>query len=409
MKIPLCLLFFTIGISDVVGAKQQEWPQFLGPNRNGASNDESFAKGWLAGKLQERWRIPIGEGFSGIVVEGEIACTMDSDGKDEFVVSLRTADGKENWRVRLGPSPRDVYGGFGPRVTPTIQGDMIYAVSAQGDLVALQKNTGRLQWKRTLAEDMGWRPPAEGTACSPLVFDNRVYLITGGAGGKAIAAFDASNGKTLWTSMDDRPSYSSPVRWDYQNTPQALFLTGANLFSVEPSSGKLIWKYPWTTYDFVNVATPLIIPPDRIFISSGYDQGAAMLRISKNENGSLAVTEVWRNREMKNHFNNSVFYEKTLYGFDNAILKAIDVNTGQTLWREKGFGTGSVILEGSYLLILSDAGELSCAKADPGKLTLQKKQPVLSGRSWTPPSLANGSLYLRNHKEIVRLSIQENR
>jgi hypothetical protein len=93
MKIPLCLLFFTIGISVVVGAKQQEWPQFLGPNRNGASNDESFAKGWLAGKLQERWRIPIGEGFSGIVVEGEIACTMDSDGKDEFVVSLRTADG----------------------------------------------------------------------------------------------------------------------------------------------------------------------------------------------------------------------------------------------------------------------------------------------------------------------------
>jgi outer membrane protein assembly factor BamB len=175
------------------------------------------------------------------------------------------------------------------------------------------------------------------------------------------------------------------------------------LFSLHADTGKLLWKYPWPTYDFVNVATPLILPPDRVFISAGYDQGAAMLRIRKNRDGSLQVVEVWRNREMKNHFNNSVYHGEVIYGFDNAILKAVDAQNGQTLWREKGYGTGSIVRASEYLLILSDSGELACAKADGKALRILKRMKVLKGKSWTPPSLAQGRVFLRNHSEIVCL------
>ena len=310
--------------------------------------------------------------------------------------------GKNDGAFRTGSSPRDVYGGYGPRVTPSIDNELLVTVSAQGTLFALNADSGRLEWQRQLAQELGWRPPAEGTSCSPLIRDGRIYLIVGGAGGKAVAAFDRDTGKTIWTSQDDRTSYSSPTRWNFENTQQALFLTGSNLFSVDAASGKLLWKYSWPTYDSVNVTTPIVIPPDRVFISSGYDQGAVMLRVRNNE-GNLNVEEVWRNREMKNHFNNSVFHSGVLYGFDNAILKAVDAQTGKTLWRESGFGNGSLILVGSYLIILSESGILSIAKTSSKALSVEKRLQVLKGKNWTPPSISGNRIYLRNQNEVVCL------
>jgi outer membrane protein assembly factor BamB len=391
----LLLLISTSGFSE-------EWFQFLGPNRNGAIADDSFVKAWLSDQVKELWRAPIGEGYSGIVTAGDRIFTMDSKGGEEFVVCLRASDGKELWRVRTGPSPRDVYGGLGPRVTPAINGNRLFTVSAGGDLLALQVIDGKVIWQRSLSQDHGWRPPAEGTSCSPLILDERIYVINGGNNGRAIAAFNRDSGKTLWMSENDRTSYSSPVRWDFQGIKQTLFLMGANLFSVEASSGRLLWKYPWPTYDFVNAATPLIIQPDRVFISSGYDQGAAMLRIT-NDEGSIRATEIWRNREMKNHYNNSVYFDGVIYGFDNSIFKALDAETGTTLWREQGFGAGSVILSGSNLLILSERGDLICAKANRKKLSIEKQLKVMSGRNWTPLSLSGLHLYLRNQNEVVHL------
>jgi outer membrane protein assembly factor BamB len=379
--------------------------QFLGPHRNGTVPDDAFVKEWLGGELGKVWSVTIGEGFSGISVAGDRIFTMDSDGKDEFVLSLSANDGKELWRIHAGLSPRDVYGGYGPRVTPSVANEKLYTVTAQGELWALKADSGELVWKRQLQTDLGWRPPAEGTSCSPLVQDGRIFLIIGGADGKAVASFHAKSGKTLWTSQDDRPSYSSAVYGNYEEYQQVLFLTGSNLFAVDALQGKSLWKYSWPTYDFVNVTTPILVPPDRVFISSGYDQGAALLQIGKNKDG-LFVKEVWRNREMKNHFNNSVYFDGAFFGFDNAILKAIDAATGQTLWREKGFGTGSLILAGSYLVILSDSGEIACAKADQKSLKIEKRQKVLQGKTWTPPSLSNGFIFLRNQQEAICLKPQ---
>jgi outer membrane protein assembly factor BamB len=373
-----------------------EWPRFLGPERNGTSPDAGFVSAWLDRGLAELWRRPIGEGFSGITTGEDLVFTMDADGRDEYVFALGASDGRERWRLRNGPSPRDNYGGHGPRVTPTVHRGELYTVSAEGVLFALDAGTGAVRWKRSLAAELGWRPPAEGAASSPLVEGDRIFLIIGGGSGRAVAALDRSTGKTLWTSQDDRTSYSSPVLLTLGGRSQALFLTGSRLLSLEPASGALLWSYPWETYDFVNVATPILAGGDRVFISSGYDQGGALVEVTAS-----GREEVWRNREMKNHFNNSVHHEGVLYGFDNALLKALDAATGTTLWRERGFGTGSLILAGRHLVLLSEEGELALAEPSRAGLRVLARAPALEGQSWTPPSLARGRLYLRNQREIV--------
>lgn len=376
-----------------------DWPQFLGPDRNGTSPDEKLVPAWIANGLRELWRVPLGEGYSGFAVRGDSAFTMYGNGREDFLIALDSRDGRVLWRYRTGPSPRDLYGGLGPRVTPAIDGALVLTMSAQGDVLALDAESGTVVWRRALASEHGFRAPAEGVASSPLVADGRVYVMNGGRDGRTVLALDASTGRTLWTSVDDRTSYSSPVRADVRGVPQAFFLTGAHLFSLDPASGRVLGSHPWPTYDYVNAATPLVVPPDRVFISSGYDQGAALLRLSID-----GIEELWRSREMKNHFNNSVHYASAFLGFDQSILKAVDAETGALLWRERGFGHGSIIVVGSHLVILSDDGELSAARASREALRVEARHRVLDGKTWTPPSIAGGRIFVRNALEAVALA-----
>lgn len=384
-------------------AEETDWPHFLGPQRDGTSPDSRLVQGWLAHGLAVRWRVNVGEGYAGVAVAGEQLYSMDSVNGSEFLFARRVADGREVWRVKTGASPQDLYGGLGPRVTPSVDGDAVLTVTGEGALLAVDATTGRTLWRRDLRGELGWRPPAEGVAGSPLIADGRVYLINGGTGGRALAAFDRATGKTLWTSQDDRPSYSSAVRFQHAGVAQVLFLAGSALFSVDPASGRLLWRYAWPTYDYVNVATPLTLPGGRVFISSGYDQGAALIEV-RGRAGALEAGELWRGRDLRNHFNNSVHHAGAFIGFDNTILKAVDAASGRLLWRERGFGQGSLVVVGGHLVILSEEGELVLAEADTKGLSVRARQPVLSGRCWTPPSIARGVVYLRSRSEIVALA-----
>jgi outer membrane protein assembly factor BamB len=385
-------------------ALASDWPQFLGPNRDATTTDARLVEGWLRGDLRALWRAEIGEGYSGVAVVGDRLFGMDKDGADERLFARRSADGTLLWTARTGRSPADVYGGLGPRGTPALDGERVFALGAQGDLLAVEAQSGRIAWRRALAVELGWRPPAEGTSSSPLVADGRVYVLVGGSNGRGLAALDRETGRTLWTSQDDRTSYASPVRWDAHGVAQVLFLGGTTLFSVDPSTGRLLWKHAWPTYDFVNAATPLVLPPDRVFVSSGYDQGAALLRVRRSWSGGLAVDEVWRSRVMRNHFNNSVHHDGVLYGFDEALLAAVDAGTGERLWRERGFGKGSIVRVGRHLVVLSEEGELALLQPSREGARVLKRQPALNGRSWTPPSVAGGRVFLRGVSELVCLA-----
>jgi outer membrane protein assembly factor BamB len=380
-------------------AASPDWPQFLGPERNGTTPERVFVESWKTrGHLRERFRVAVGEGFSSVVVGGGRAYSMDTDGASEFVLALGADDGAPLWKLPIGSSPRDNYGGHGPRTTPTLDSDRLFVLSAEGKLLALEAATGKTLWLRDLAKDYGFRPPAEGAASSPLVHGGRVVVMVGGASGPTVGAFERATGKTVWTALDDRASYSSPVLLPLAGETQLLVLTARRLVALAPEGGALLWIYPWETYDGVNVATPILAGDDRVFISSGYDQGAALVEVGRER-----ARPLWRNREMKNHFNNSVHHEGVLYGFDMAFLKAVDAATGETLWRARGFGTGSLVVAGNHLVVLSDAGEIALAETSRTTLSVLRRQQVLAGRTWTPPSVAEGRIYLRNAEEIVAL------
>ena len=400
-------------------ATATDWPQWRGPNRDGISEETGFLKEWRDGGPEVLWKVPLGEGFSGISVVGERVYTMFSEDDDEFVVCLNASNGKEIWRFRSDGNYIDSMGGNGPRSTPTIDEGLLFTVTAQGKLYALNTENGEKVWAHDLKREFGSDIPRWGVCASPLVEGGLLLVEVGGVDGKSIVAFDKKNGAIVWNSHTDILGYSSPISATIGGIRQLIVFTGTQLVSVSPENGQLYWKYPWKTKYDVNAATPVFIPPDKIFISSGYGKGAAVVQVrvtalsgsNKGENGGvrsraeIEVEEIWKNEDMKNHFATSVLHGDYLYGFDNAILKCIDANTGVERWKTRGFGKGTLMLADGHLIILGDRGKLGLAEATPSAYNEVASAEVLSGLCWTVPTLADGRLYARNEKEMVCLDM----
>jgi outer membrane protein assembly factor BamB len=381
-----------------------EWHQWRGPNRDGISVDTGIRQNWPAEGPKELWRIPLGEGFSSISISNGRAYTMYAKGEDEIVVCLDAKTGKEIWRYLDDYLFENRQGGNGPRSTPTVDGDKVYVLSAYGRLVALDASTGTQLWDYDLTKAFESRMPQHGFATSPIVEGDLLLVEAGGTDGRAIIAFNKENGNIVWNAQNDGPAYSSPITVTTHDTRQTIFFTADGLVSVSPEDGGVYWRYTWHTSFDVNTATPIFISPDKIFISSGYDTGAAVVQI-KESDGKFTACEVWRTRVMKNHFSSSVLHEGYLYGFDNAILKCIDANTGEEQWKVRGFGKGSLVYADGHFIVLGESGNLALVEAAHTEYLEIAQTQVLNGRCWTPPTVSGGKLYLRNHEELVCLDL----
>ena len=392
------LLCAAAGMAGVV--QGADWPQFRGPGRDGVSRETGLLKAWPAGGPRQVWKAPAGDGFSGMVVAGGRLFTLDGQGGDEVAVAHEAATGRQLWRVRID-SKYESDMGSGPRATPTVDGNLVYALSGGGQLHALDAATGRRVWGRDLKRDFGARPPQWGVSTSPLVEGNLLLLDVGGSAGKSAVALDKKTGKTVWTSQSDQAGYSAPVAITVGGVRQVLFFTGTALTALAPADGKLLWRVPWRTDWDVNAATPIFVAPDKVFVSSGYDTGAALLQVK----AAGAPEEVWRSRGMKNQFSSSVLHQGIIYGFDNKVLKAIEAATGKEKWKQGGLGHGSLIYADGHLIVLSESGRLVLAEATPAGYREKASAEVLSGKCWTGPTLANGRLYVRNEEILLALDV----
>jgi outer membrane protein assembly factor BamB len=396
-----------VGVEGAVVPGSDDWPQWLGPNRNGEAPAAGILKSWGKEGPVEVWRRPIGEGFSGFAVVGDLAYTMYMEGADEYLACLNAGDGSERWRLRTGPGYVERQGGSGPRGTPSVDGgggNAVYAIGANGDLVAAEAKTGKLLWKRQLMGDFGAKRPRWGFSGSPLVIDDVLFVEAGGSEGRALMALAKSTGEVLWASQNDNMGYSSPVAITAAGARQILFFTAAGLVSLAPDNGALNFRYNWPTSYDVNAATPLFIPPDRVFVSSGYGNGGAVVRIERSGE-TLSVTELWKNAGMKNQMATSVLHENHIYGIDDSILTCLDATSGEERWKARGYGKGTLILAGGTLIVLGDKGKLGFVEADPTAFVELASAQVLEGLCWTAPSLAGGRLYLRNESEAVCLQV----
>jgi outer membrane protein assembly factor BamB len=277
---------------------------------------------------------------------------------------------------------------------------VVYALGALGQLTALSAQDGKKIWAHNLKTEFGSEIPQWGTSTQPLVEKDLLIVDVGGDSGQSIMAFQKKNGTIQWKTHTDKQGYSTPIAVTVNGTRQILVFTGTTLVSVSPQ-GNVLWNYPWRTSYDANIASPIFVAPDKVFISSSYDVGAALLQIKGN-----SIQEIWKSRIMKNHFNSSVVDGNDLYGFDDATLKCIDVMTGVEKWKQSGFGKGSLILADGHLIVLSERGKLALVEATPTAYKEVASFQAMDGKCWTMPTLANGKLYLRNQKSLVSFDLK---
>ncbi len=378
------------------------WHQWRGPQRDGTAFSSDPQDAGAFGTPKIIWRRPLGEGLGGIAIDDGKALVLAAKSGEEFLIALDAGNGDELWSTALGPTFLDGHGN-GPRSTPLIADGRVYAHGSRF-LVAADLSSGRLIWQLPLAA-----PPEWGFSASPLLVDGQLivhsHLVSDPADDSAIWALHPESGEILWTSGSGHPGYASPLAAELAGQRQIVSFTGQELVGLHPATGQRLWSHRWTTSYSVNAADPIIFPGDRIFISSGYQSGAAMLHLSVDGAGTWQVEEIWRSRSMQNHFSSSVRVGDLLFGFDNATFKGISALDGQTLWRQRGFGRGSLIATDGGLAVLTEDGVLVLVASDPDGYRELARLEVLQGDVWTPPSLAGQWLYVRDHKDIACLNL----
>jgi len=399
-------------------AVNADWPQWRGPNRDGVSPETALRTDWPPGGPRVLWKQVIGRGFSSVVVVGTRLFTTEEEtvvGPDgeatgtghEAVVCRDVRSGAEVWRFHY-PNDYSERFGSGPRSTPAVDGDRVYAVGPTGIFHCLRADTGERLWRHDLMEEFHGRTMRYGVSFSPLVEGDLVYATPGGPDGNAVVAFDKVSGRVVWKALDDPMGYSSPIAVTAAGVRQLLVLTNEALVSLSPTDGKVYWRYPWKTANGFNIATPLAFG-DYVFISSAYGKGCALLEIAAERDGSLCARRVYEHNRLRNYFASSVRWGDHLYGFDEKDLVCMDLHTGVEAWREKGirsFGKGSLLAADGHLIVLGEGGTLWLIEATPAGYREKASCRVSTNKCWTVPVLAAGKLYVRDESHLVCLDVR---
>jgi outer membrane protein assembly factor BamB len=385
-------------------ALAEDWPQWRGPQLNGISRETGLLPQWPEAGPPELWRVPLGGGFSAVSVVGHRAFTMYGTAEGEFAVALDVHSGKTLWKARLGVLFKNSYGD-GPRATPTFDDGRVYVLAGRGALACLDAASGKPLWQLNLLEKFGGEPAEYGFSASPLVLGKLLVVVVGAGHGKSLAALDKTSGGVVWTSLDDKPGYSTPLGIEAAGVPQLVVLMGEALVSVAPGDGHELWRQPWKTEQDANVAAP-IFSHDRLFISTGFGTGCAMFDLSAAA-GKPAARRLWANKNMENYFASSVLVDGHLYGFKKTILTCIDFDSGAVNWKQRGFNQGSLLAADGKLIIYGERATLALAAISPEKYREISKTQVLDDQTWTVPTLADGRLFVRNQKELVCLNLRK--
>ncbi len=404
---PIChfsaatLTLLCLASSVPAGASDSNWPRFRGAGGSGVSTETGLLDQWPEKGPKEIWRVPLGSGFSEVAVQGDRLYTQFSAGNQEVIAAFRQSDGGEIWRTILGENLVTELGD-GPRPTPSVADGRVYTMGSAGVLMALDAKNGKVKWQVDLAERFKSHLPHWGLSSSALVDGDLVILEVGGEEA-AFAALDKETGKTVWTALEKSHGYNTPVAMTLDGVHQYIFApTGApQIVSLLPD-GSVYWTHDWHSG---TIAMPVAVGDDGVFVSASQDVGGMLLRV-RSEEGKPVIEEVWRSREMKNHFSSSLAYDGYIYGFDNGALKCIDAATGERKWAKRGLGKGSLISADGKLFVLSDRGKLVLAMATPEGYQEKGRLQVLEGKTWTAPSLAHGRLFLRDHKNMVCLDVR---
>ncbi|HND51160.1 MAG TPA: PQQ-like beta-propeller repeat protein, partial [Pirellulaceae bacterium] len=335
---------------------------------------------------------------------------VQRDGQ-QWLVALDAVTGKELWATSLAPQYMNGMGN-GPRGTPAIADNRVFAYTGEGILVAAQLADGKLLWSRNAVTSLKGKVAEYGMACSPLVLGKQV-VVSVGAPSAAIAAFDAATGELAWKAGQDAAGYSSPAVLDVAGEKQIVAFTGGSAIGVAPT-GKLLWRYEFETNFECNIATPISVGAN-LFISSGENHGSVLLDV-KAAGGKFEVGEAWSSLGPKSvlraEWQTPILLDGHLYGFDNVggagpvtHLTCVDAKTGERKWQVPRWGKGNAIAADGKLFISTMKGELVVARAT-AKEYQEIGRVALFETTRQAPALAGGRLYLRDDQEILCVDVR---
>lgn len=412
---PLVALLFAIVVLGGVSSETSSpavrgWPQWGGPDRNFVAPAADLLTTWPEDGPKKIWRRPLGDGFSSIVSDGATLYTLYREGGEDVAIAIDAKTGDTAWATKYAAPFRETCSeqlGPAPRAAPLVAGGRLIAISAGGLMTSFDRATGKPQWSRNLLEGSPEAVRACGYSSSPLAYRNTIITTAGGKG-RGVIALDAATGDVAWQAQDFENGYSSPLLIDLDGRPELVVFTYGEIAGLDPDNGRLEWSRPHKSDQGVNVATPIWGSDHLLFVSSAYGGGSRMLKLTRSE-GTVKVDEVWASQRVRIHFGNGVRLGNRLYASNGdmgaAPFAAIDVATGDLLWRDRSVTRATLVGSGDRLILLDEDGNLAIATPGETGLQVHAKASILSERAWTAPTLVGTTLYVRDRHQIMALDL----
>ena len=372
-------------------AQAGDWERWRGPKGDGIAEEKNWKDHWEA-PPPEVWKAQVGTGFSAVTVsKGKVFTLGNKDNKDT-VYCLNAANGQTLWQQSYEARLEHKFFEGGPTSTPTVDNEVVYTLSRQGELFCWEVATGKKRWGKNVAEEAQVRVPGWGFGASPVVVGDLLLLSMGESG----TAVKISTGELVWTSADRDAGYATPVLFQREKQPCAILASGNAYFAIDVATGEILWRQRWLTRFGCNAADP-IVRGQQVWLSSGYNRGTALLDTAGEQ-----PNVVWETKELQNQFSSSVLLGEFVYGFDGntqdteTSLKCVVWKTGEVKWKYPWKGMGSLLAANGKLLALSEGGELFIAPASENEFKPTTQVSVIDGKCWTMPVLAHSQLYVRN-------------
>ncbi len=378
-----------------------DWFRWRGPQLNGVSAEVDWDHRRIADRNSQRWQRNVGIGFSSVVTKSGLLLTSGHQDGSDTVHCIDAAGGDIVWQFSY-PSPLDAreFDG-GPTSTPTIDDDRVYALSREGDLFCFDARSGQIIWRKQIVDLAGVRVPGWGFSASPLVVGDTLLINAGDAG----LALNKLTGNLLWKSADKDCGYGTPTLMKQNEQTIAIIPSGRSYVAVDVETGREQWRQRWLTSFGCNAADP-IIDSGRVFLSSGYNRGAALLAVR-----GAAPAILWKNKSMRNQISSSILIDGYLYGVDGDIddqtsLNCVDLETGEIRWSDSEINPGAIAAAGDRLIVLSKSGELTIAQVSAKGLQVLVSRKVLQAKCWTTPVLSNHRIFCRDASgELVCIDV----
>lgn len=406
---------------DLATTTPDDFPGFLGPGRDLGVDHVRLARDWSEPPAL-LWKRPVGAGWSAFAVVNGFAVTLEQRGDREVVTCYEVTSGRPCWSFAMAGRYEDVITGTGPRSTPTIADGSVYALGATGTLVALDGRTGAVRWKHDLLELSNMSRERErallpyGRSNSPLVVDDLVVVPLGGPPGErraGLVAFRSAEGEIAWRSAPRQISMASPAVATLAGRRQILVVNEASVSGHDPATGTMLWEHPWpgSSAGDANASQPVPVPPDRVFVSKGYGQGTALVRLEDAQDGTVQPRQLWHEpRVLRTKLTNVAIHEGFVYGLSEGILECVDLGTGQRVWKHGRYHHGQILRVRDLLLVLTEEGELVLVEATPERAdSVLGRFQALEGPTWNNLALYGDILLVRNAREAAayRLPLAE--